>query len=92
MMARAMSVQFLVVSPGPKVLKYYQIFIERLVSEQNTYNMILLYEILKKCKLTYGDRKVDLWLSGNQGGEENDCKGAPGTFQGVMDAFIVLIV
>lgn len=42
----------------------------------------------KKMQLTYGDRKTDLWLSGNQEEERMIAKGAPGTFQGVMDALL----
>ena len=81
MIARAISVQFLAVSSGPKCLNIYQIFIEELVSEQSTYNMILFIWNSKKWKLTYGDKKQICGCRETRGEEKNDYKGAPGTFR-----------
>ena len=92
-MARAISVQFLAVSSGPKCSNIYQIFIEGLVSEQSTYDMILFIWNSKKCKLTYSDRKQICGYWETKGEEKREwLQRGTRNLQGVMDTFIVLIV
>ena len=85
--------QFLAVSPRPKCSNIYQIFIEGLVSEQSTYDMILFIWNSKNCKLTCGDRKQICGCQETRGEEKREwLQRGTRNLQGIIDAFIVLIV